>query len=147
MAYITNADVEQRLGHLAYVQLTDDAGTGSADEAIVTEARSGAEGEMDSYLGRCYAVPVSLADYPELAGVLTSAALDLVEYRLHARRTTVPPEVKAKHDAALRWLQGIAGGEAVLPTIGEPARNPASGFTGQATGTERVLTRDEMEDL
>jgi phage gp36-like protein len=52
MAYITSADVEQRMGHLAYVQLTDDAGTGSANEAIVAEARSGAEGEVNSYLGR-----------------------------------------------------------------------------------------------
>ena len=31
MAYVTNADIEERLGSRTYVQLTDDAGTGSAD--------------------------------------------------------------------------------------------------------------------
>jgi phage gp36-like protein len=147
MAYITNADIEQRMGHLVYVQLTDDAGSGSANEAVVTEARLGAEGEMDSFLGRRCAVPVDLTKYPELAGVLKSAALDLAEYRLHARRSAAPAEAKAKHDAALRWLQRIAAGEALLPTIGEPALNPAAEFAGRAVGAERVLTRSEMKEL
>jgi phage gp36-like protein len=147
VSYISNADIEQRIGHLAYVQLTDDAGTGSANEDIVTEARLGAEGQMDSYLGRRYAVPVVLSDYPELAGVLKSAALDLAEYRLHARRSTAPAEVKAKHEAALGWLRRIAAGEAVLPTAGEAALNAAAGFAGLAAGAERVLTRESMEGL
>ena len=128
MAYITNSDIEQRLGHLAYVQLTDDTGTGAANENIVTEARLGAEGEMNSYLGRRYAVPVDLDAYADAAGVLKSVALDLAEYRLHARRATAPAEAKAKRDAAMRWLASIAAGEVVLPTTVEPTANPAAAF-------------------
>lgn len=147
MSYITNADIELRVGHLAYVQLSDDAGTGSANEAVITEARSGAEGEADSYLGRWYAVPVDVGACPELAGVLKSVVLDLAEYRLYSRRAAAPVEVKAKHDAAVRWLERVAAGEIVLPTVGEAELNPAAGFAGQAVGAERVLTREEMEDL
>ena len=40
MAYVTNSDIEERLGTAAYVQLTDDAGTGSADTDKVDEAPS-----------------------------------------------------------------------------------------------------------
>jgi phage gp36-like protein len=147
MGYIGNADIEQRLGHGVYVQLTDDDGTGSANESIVSEARLGAEGEVDSYLGRRYAVPVDVGEHPELADALKSVALDLAEYRLHARRGTAPAEVKSKCEAAVRWLQRVAAGEAVLPSAEEMAVNPAVGFAGQAIGSERVLTREEMEDL
>ena len=147
MAYITNADIEQRLGHVAYVQLTVDYGTGIADEVKIDEARLGAEGEVDSYLGRRYAVPINLALYPETAGVLKSITLDLAEYRLHCRRSPVPEEVIAKRELAVRWLQGIATGELVLPTTTEPASNPASGFEARVTGNLRILTPDEMKDL
>jgi phage gp36-like protein len=147
MAYISNADIERRLGHLLYVQLTDDAGRGSADEAVVAEARLGAEGEVDSYLGRRYAVPVDLVAHPELGDMLRSVALDLAEYRLHARRPAAPAEVKSKREAAVRWLQRIAVGEAVLPSMEEMGANHAMGFAGQAIGSERVLTREEMEEL
>ena len=147
MAYLTNADIEQRLGHLVYVQLTDDAGTGAANEALVSEARLGSEGEVDSYVGRRCVVRVDLGAHPELAGVLKSVTLDLAEYRLHARRAIAPAEVKAKRDAALRWLERIAAGEVVLPAASTPEPNPAAAFMGQAVGTDRTLTRDEMEDL
>ena len=48
MAYISNTDIPTRLGSAVYVQLTDDAGTGSANTAVVDEARAGAE----DYVGR-----------------------------------------------------------------------------------------------
>ena len=35
MAYITNADIQTRLGNATYVQLSDDNGDGAADTAVV----------------------------------------------------------------------------------------------------------------
>ena len=67
MSYATNSDIESRLGNTLYVQLTDDVGSGSADEEKVSEARLAAEGEVNSYLGRRYAVPVDLTNHAELA--------------------------------------------------------------------------------
>ena len=61
MSYLANSDIEKRLGAAAYVQLTDDEGTGSANQDRVDEARLGAEGEANSYLARRYAVPVDLS--------------------------------------------------------------------------------------
>ena len=147
MSYTTHADIEERLGSAAYVQLTDDTGSGSADEDKVTEARLAAEGEVNSYLGRRYAVPVDVTGEEELAGVLKSVTLDLVEYRLHARRPPVPEDIRLKRDSAVRWLQRAASGEVVLPAGSELATNPAGGITGEVTGAARVLSRDELEDL
>ena len=100
MAYITNTDIQTRLGSAVYVQLTDDAGTGSANIAVVDESRAGAEGEVDAYLARRFAVPIDLAANPELGGILKSIALDLTEYRLRLRRPPVSAEATARRDSA-----------------------------------------------
>jgi phage gp36-like protein len=147
MAYTTNADVEERLGPATYVLLTDETGSGVADEGRVTEARLGAEGEVDSYLGRRYAVPVDVGAHPEVLGVLKSMTLDLIEYRLRARRPPVPDIARQKRDAVVQWLERIASGQAVLPSLVEVAGNEAAGVAGRAVGPARGLSRGEMEDL
>ena len=86
MAYVTSEQIETRLGSVPFVQLTDDAGSGSPDLAVVDAARQAAEGEADSYLARRYAVPIDVNAHGELSALLTGVVLDLVEYRLHARR-------------------------------------------------------------
>ena len=147
MAYASLTDLEQRLGSTVYVQLTDDAGTGAADSDVANEAMQGAEGEANSYLGLRYAVPVALSGEEQLAAVLKSVTLDLAEYRLHARRPTMPEGVRQRREAAVRWLQLVAGGQAVLPSSRELADNPALGMTGEVVGSPRVLTRKEMKRL
>jgi phage gp36-like protein len=116
MAYVTNADVELRLGPTAYVQLSDDAGSGAANEAVVDEARVAAEGEVDGYLARRFQTPIDLAIYPELAGLLAAVTLDVVEYRLHRRRLPVPDDIVARYRNALAWLAKVAVGEVALPS-------------------------------
>ncbi|MHC4445640.1 MAG: gp436 family protein [Planctomycetota bacterium] len=147
MSYASNTDVEERLGSTVYVQLTDDGGTGSADEDKVAEALLGSEGQINSYLGRRYAVPVDTSGHSELAAVLKSVTLDLVEYRLHCRRPPVAEEIHRKKAAAVKWLEGIACGRSVLPASSELPGNEAEGVLGEVMGPERIMTREEMEDL
>ncbi len=147
MSYISNSDIQTRVGPSAYVQLTDDAGSGSANEAVVDEARAGAEGEVDGYLARRFAVPIDLSRHPELAGILASISLDLAEYRLRLRRPPIPAEAVARRDAAVAWLQGVAGGVIDLPAAAAPAPTPLGEFHGRATGAERVMTREELSDF
>jgi len=147
MSYINNNDVQQRLGAARYVQLTDDAGTGSANEAVVDEARAAAEGVMDSHLSRRYAVPIDVATHPEVVAVLVGIALDLVEHRLYARRRDVPSDIVAKRNAAIDWLQRVARGEAALPSVAPIAPGGASGIRAATTGDARLLSRDELADF
>ncbi len=144
MSYITNSDIEQRLGGDAYVQLTDDDGDGIADVAVVDEARLGAEGEVNSYLASRFQVPIDLSTHPELAGVLASVTLDLVEHRLRGRRPPVPDAVTRKRDETAEWLKGIASGEIELPAAGTLSPNAARGPVAEISGSERVLSREEL---
>jgi phage gp36-like protein len=147
MAYLVNSDIQARLGDGLYVQLTDDAGTGSADEAKVDEARLAAEGEVNSFLARRYAVPVDTTAFSELAGVLKSLSLDLAEFRLHSRRPPVRADVTAKRNMALKLLSEVAEGKAVLPSEEELPANGAIGPIAASAGESRHFTREEMEGL
>ena len=75
MSYITDTDIERRLGTTAYIQLTDDAGTGAADLSVVAAAREGAVGEVNSFLARRFRVPIDLNNHPELALCAAEEAL------------------------------------------------------------------------
>jgi len=147
MSYASNADLEERLGSSVYVQLTDDAGTSEADEDKVAEALGGAEGEVNSYLGRRVAVPVATNGAPQLSAVLKSVTLDLAAYRLHGRRPPVPADVRYRYESAVQWLQRVASGAAVLPSAAELDGNAALGISGEVTGSPRVMSREELENL
>ena len=144
MSYITNADIEQRLGSDAYVQLTDDDGDGTADVGVVDEARLGAEGEVSSYLARRFQVPIDLTSFPELAGLLASVTLDLAEYRLRVRRPPAPDAAVRQRDQAIEWLKGVVNGTIELPSAGALPPNPARGTVAEVSGSERVLSREEL---
>jgi len=147
MTYASTSDLKERMGAATYVQLTDDEGTGQADEDKAVEALEGAEGEVNSYLGRRYAVPVELTGEASTAAVLKSITLDLAEYRLHARRLIIPEDVRRKREAAVRWLEEVASGRAVLPSVDSLESNAATGPGGFVTGSERTFSRESMEGL
>ncbi len=147
MSYITNADIESWLGTAAYIQLTDDDGSGSADEAKVDEARLGAEGEANSYLATRYRVPVDLTAEPEVAAVIRTFVLDLASYRLHSRRPPVPEDVVRRREEAVTWLGRVASGLVQLPAALAPPENPALGEIARTDGPGRTMTRESLEDV
>jgi phage gp36-like protein len=144
MAYISNADIEERLGSDAYVQLTDDDGDGVADVGVVDEARQGAEGEVDSCLAKRYKVPVDVESDGELAALLASIALDLVEFRLRSRRPPIPDEAKAQAKRAREWLQDVANGTAELASAERLESGYVPGPISQSSGEPRMLSHDEL---
>ena len=146
MAYVTNADIEERLGSQAYVQLTDDDADGVADVGVVDEARLAAEGEVNSYLARRYQVPIDLSVHTELADLLASITLDLAEYRLRSRRPPVSQDAVRSHGQAIKWLRDVAEGRVDLPSAAGAAANTTRGTIATTTGAERILSRDELSD-
>lgn len=147
MSYITNTDIETRMGAAKVIELTDDAGTGSADTIVIDEARLGAIGEANSYLAVRYAVPVELSEDAESAAVLKSFVLDIAEYRLHARRPPIPEDVIHKRSEAVKWFERIVAGQVRLPARTLPSENPAAGILGEATAPTRTMTRETLSDL
>ena len=147
MGYITNQDIEERLGTQLYIQLTDDTGSGVEDEDKVTEARLAAEGEVDSYVGRRYCVPVETVSQAEVLNILKSVTLDLATFRLYLRKPPMAKEVEAQHEAVLAWLKDVAEGRAVLPATAELPEAVAGGVRAQACGSKRALSRRLMKDF
>ncbi len=145
MSYVANTEIDERLGHDTYLQLTDDDGDGVADVAVVDEARLGGEGEVNSYLANRYAVPVDLVANANVAGVIKSVTLDLIEYRLRLRRPPVPAAALTQYANAIAWLARLSRGEIELPAVGI-ARTATRGEIAQSTGEERLLSRDELSD-
>ena len=146
MGYITNTDIEDRLGSSLYIQLTDDAGIGSADLDVVNAARLEAEGEADSYFARRYAVPIDVTLHPNVSGLIKGFVLDLAEYRLNSRRPPVTEDVISKHDRALEWFKSLASGATELPSVATISTNSATGTAAQATGDARLLSREELSE-
>lgn len=147
MGYVTDEDVELRLGSAALVELTDDESRGLPNWERVAEARIGAEGEVNGYLARRVGVPVDVGARPELAGLLRSVTLDLVEYRLRGRRPPIPADCVRRRAEAVQWLERVASGSAALPSTGEMDASPWAGVVGAVTGPGRVMTREALEPL
>ena len=145
MAYITNADIEERLGSATYLQLADDDGDDVADVGVVDEARLGADGEVSSYLGRRFQLPIDLAVHTDLVAVLASITLDLAEYRLRLRRPPVSEAAVDRHRRALDWLGGVAAGKIALPAALPVARS--DGTVAETFGSQRTLSREELSDF
>ena len=144
MAYSTNADIQERLGNAAYIQLADDDGDGIADVGVVNEARLGANGEVDSYLAMRYLLPIDLAVHTDTADVLASFTLDLAEYRLRSRRPPVPHEAVKRHAQAIAWLEAVSKGTIELPSATGVVPASSRGPIAEVSGEDRILSHDEM---
>jgi phage gp36-like protein len=147
MSYITNADIESRLSTALYIQLTDDANTGSADATKATEARLGAEGEANSYLATRYETPVDVSSSPEVSAVLKSFVLDIAIYRLHRRKPPVPPDVVRAYAEAVTWLSRVASAVVQLPATIALTEPTTLGILAENTGPERSMTRETLDQL
>lgn len=139
--YSTLDNIKKLIPEEALVQLTDDEGLGSVNEARVDEAISQADAEIDSYCGGRYNVP-----FTTIPDVIKKCSVDIAIYNLYSRRVESVPEVRAeRHKGAVRLLEGISKG-IISPGV-DPA--PAASTDGRAetnkTTDENVFSRDKLE--
>ena len=144
MNYISDQDIELRLGSAVCVQLTDDAGSGEINAAVLEAARADAEGEVNSYLARRYRVPIDTVSHPEVVGVLRAVTLQIVEYRLYSRRSSVPEDVVERYEMAIKWLEKVADGEVHLPGDSPLALANVTGMVARVAGNEGVFSREGL---
>lgn len=129
--YITAEALLRGLSGEHQTQLTDDLGTGEADEAVLEEAIADAEAEADAYVQQAYPLPLPSGNLPRL---LTRVVIDLAVWHLFGRRQLHDDAVEARHKAAVKLLERIAAGEIALGVPKPPAK---------ATGGTRVNKTDE----
>jgi phage gp36-like protein len=145
MSYLTHQDIQLRIGTSGLIQLTDDAATGAVNEAVLESVRAAAGAEVDSHLGRRFAVPVDVLRFPEAGAVIRAVALDVIEYRLHARRPPIPDDVATRYRAAAAWLVQISEGNAALPAVAPLPAAAGAGIVAHVLGNPATLSRKTFE--
>lgn len=139
MPYATVNDLKTAFGEREIAQLTQrradyvETADATAGDAFLEQASS----EIDSRLAVRYAVPV--APPPK---VLVALCCDIARYRLFD--DAAPETVRTRYEDAIRWLNDVAAGRAVLladdGTIA-PAADTSTGSQAAATAVavERTL--------
>lgn len=103
MPYCTQADLIERFGEAEITQLSDRAGLGTLDSAVVDGAIDDADAEIDGYLSGRYALP--LASVP---AVMVRLACDISRYYLFGHDVT--DLVRERYEQAIGYLVKIATG-------------------------------------
>lgn len=140
MAYCTRTDLEERLGESQLLELTDLEGSGVVNEQRIVRAIEDASAEVDAYARQRYAVP-----FAEPPPIIRKVALDLAVYRLFLARGFDEKSDQAvieAHRAAVQFLDRLAQGRVSIGVA-----QPPKDLGARVTASERVFTRDSMEDL
>lgn len=115
MAYSTADEVKAALPVAFLDQLTDDASGVLLEDAVIENAVSFADAEIDLYLGRVRAVPLA-----EVSASINRLSVRLARYFLYLRRG-LEEEFQTDYQACVKILEGIARGDV---TIEPPAEDP-----------------------
>ncbi len=107
MAYATLTDLETRFGSDEINNLSDRDNDGSNDAGVVDGALNEASGEIDSYLGVKYTIPIASP-----SDNLIRTCCDIARFRLHKDLAT--EEVDSRYKKAIAWLKDLASGKAIL---------------------------------
>ena len=137
MAYSTLEDLLLMIPETELAQLSAERGD-LPDEEVVTAAIAQADGEIDSYLGARYRVPLS--PVPPLVKALS---VDLALYHLYSRRGAAPSLRQKKYETAMGILKEIASGTTALEGGGgEPPGT--SREVASLSSAARVFKRDVL---
>ena len=121
-------------------ELTTETGD-QADPVVVSSAIADASARIDSYCGGRYQVPFDPA--PEF---IRRLAKPMAAYFLYLRREAVPEAREAAYKDAVKVLERIAEGKAIVPGAEGQQEAPASDAGGgEITSAERIFTRETME--
>lgn len=150
MPYASQTDIVDLYGANALV-VADRDGDGVPDAEAVARALNLSSGEMDTYIGRRYSLPLpALTD--SSAAHLTQLCVDIAVYRLALSQDVATTEHRIRYEDALSVLTKIADGRAALslapPATGEEGESEVTGPQPiVAGGPERLFSREKMRDL
>ncbi len=141
MPYCTIPDVEQRMTTTLVAQLSNDVDGSAVDAAIVSDAITLSDNDINDYLRGRYALPIASASVETLK-TLRDFSLSLTEYRLYARRLkgqAMPEMYTSERNRVMSELQKIQRGERTLDAQGAGANGCKPSFS-RANCREEVFS-------
>ena len=155
--YASTTDLIARFESSAdLAHLTDSVDDGAADTAVLDEVINDAEGEIDTYLAKRYAVPIDTTLSTVLAARMLSMTLNIATWNLTAIRGDIVSESKTiAHTLLIEYLTKLSKGELILPSA-TPVPTTTSDLPGASWGTadaasdqtsQRKFTRSTQSKL
>jgi phage gp36-like protein len=147
MAYATQTDITLLYGANA-LYVADHDRDGVADGDAVSRALTSATGEIDTYIGQRYSLP--LVEVPEFLKQLT---VDIALYRLALSADVATTEHRTRYEDALGHLRRIAENKAALvftpvaPVEGDPIPEASGPQPIVVSGPPRLFSREQLRDL
>ena len=136
--YCTTDDLILTIDEVRLIELTDDDGLGSLNQARVDEAIATAGGEVDGYLQERYTVPLN-----PVPPIIKGACRDIALYNLYSRKYDELPEVrKQRYDNAIKLLVNLARGTVSLGVASPPAETQEE--TMQVQTPTAIFGADEL---
>ena len=135
MAYSTLQTLIDQFGIDEVTSSSDRDHDGVPDVGVVEQAIFDADGEIDSYLGTKYKVPLN-----PVPPIVVTASSTIAMYRMSYDAATLTDEKRRRYEDLIRWLRDVASGKAVLdPGVG----GKSSGGVRYSTET-REYTRSKL---
>lgn len=116
MPYASQADMVFRFTEREVIAITDRENTGDIDAAQLAAALDGASAEIDSHLGRRYALPLSTGGVPLVTApkILVGLCCDIARYRLTGTEVQETEAIRDRYKDAIAVLQKLADGKVVF---------------------------------
>ncbi|RWN30126.1 MAG: DUF1320 domain-containing protein [Mesorhizobium sp.] len=143
MTYAVKQDLVDRFGAIELIQLTDRTNVPptTIDDVVVGRALADADGVVDGYIGKQYALPLSV-----VPPVLVKIAADLARYFLHGEAADKDSIVTRNYNAAIAWLKDVAKGLVAIDDGGEIPEQ-AGGGAIKTSAPNRVFTRNSLRGM
>ena len=141
MTYSTNTDVQNAAGGAASLAaLADFDGDGVADATVIAAAQAAADGMINSYFAKRFAVPMSSppADVVELAA-------RLAVHRIRIARQTVTQGDTDQNALDIKWLEGVRDGKNVPGTDPVPAASALQVDTAGSRDSTKLTSRERLK--
>ena len=106
MAYCSKADIINSMPDNDLIELTDDAGAGTADDAVIDRAIEDADSAIDLACRARYTVPFTTVD-----NVIRKISVDIAIWNIYSRRDKPSPNRLVRYTEANIKLKAIQLGD------------------------------------
>lgn len=115
MSYASYSILVGQFGEAEIIRSSDRDQDGAADAGVIAQALTDADGEIDSYIGVVYKLPLN-----PVPGVVVTYAGVIALYRMSLQTGVLTEEKRQRYEDAIRWLRDVAKGSAVLDGVDQP---------------------------